>query len=55
MKIVIFVSPQNRPAIKFMQAHSSIPAAVGSANPSAVHLRLPVSFFIVMQVVAQGK
>ena len=41
--------------IRFAAIHKSIPAAVGSRNASAVHLRLPVSFFIVSRVVEQGQ
>jgi hypothetical protein len=31
------------------------PKTVGSRNPTAVHFRLPVSFFMVRQVVEQGQ
>ncbi len=31
------------------------PVTVGKKNPKAVHFRLPVSFFIVRQVVPHGK
>lgn len=36
-------------------AQMTIPQAVGIKNESAVHLKLPVSFLIVRQVVAHGK
>lgn len=36
-------------------AHSISPTAVGSAAPSRVHFKLPVSFFIVISEVEQGK
>lgn len=39
----------------FIRIQRAIPTAVGSAKLSAVHFRLPVSFFIVRHVVAQGK
>ena len=35
--------------------HSVIPMIVGVSMETRVHLRLPVSFFIVKQVVAQGQ
>ena len=34
---------------------SAAPSTVGIATATAVHLRLPVSFFIVRQVVDQGQ
>lgn len=35
--------------------HSATPTAVGMAAAAAVHLRLPVSFFIVRSVVEHGQ
>ena len=35
--------------------HSVMPITVGVSMETRVHLRLPVSFFMVMQVVAQGQ
>ena len=40
---------------RFIVMQKIIPAAVGRAAASAVHLRLPVSFFIVRSVVAHGQ
>ena len=33
----------------------TIPQTVGNRNPKAIHFQLPVSFFIVNNVVVQGK
>ena len=35
--------------------HRATPSAVGSRADNAVHLKLPVSFFIVRRVVEQGQ
>ena len=48
-------SPYKSLKIRFAAIHKSTPAAVGSRNASAVHLRLPVSFFIVSRVVEHGQ
>jgi hypothetical protein len=42
-------------AIFAISAHSTTPKAVGRITAAAVHFRLPVSFFMVRQVVEQGK
>ena len=39
----------------FIRKHNMMPTAVGRIKARAVHLRLPVSFFIVRHVVPQGK
>ena len=41
--------------IKAITAQLVIPNTVGSTKARAVHLRLPVSFFIVIRVVEQGQ
>ena len=38
-----------------MKKHIVIPVAAGSMKARAVHLRLPVSFLMVRQVVPHGK
>ena len=39
----------------FTMVHPAIPITVGIRKAAAVHLRLPVSFFMVRQVVEQGQ
>lgn len=41
--------------MRFKNMHSAAPIAVGITKASAAHLRLPVSFFIVIRVVEQGQ
>ena len=41
--------------INFTSIHKQIPQSVGSSAAITVHLTLPVSFLIVISVVAQGQ
>ena len=47
--------PINALAAKLNSMHMTIPVIAGTAAETAVHFRLPVSFFMVMTVVAQGQ
>lgn len=41
--------------IKFVKTQRPIPTSVGTSRDTSVHLRLPVSFFIVISVVEHGQ
>ena len=42
-------------AITFIAVHTIMPSIVGKRNETSVHLRLWLSFFIVMSVVEHGQ
>ena len=52
--IVLYAHPSMR-AVPATKKQTSIPTTVGTANETAVHLKLLVSFAIVIQVVEHGQ
>lgn len=52
---VVFVQYPKRVNNPFAEIHITIPIIVGIIKLTAVHLRLPVSLYMVIQEVEQGK
>ena len=52
---VVFVQYPKRVNNPFADIHITIPIIVGIIKLTAVHLRLPVSLYMVIQEVEQGK